>query len=205
MRDQVRRLQERWELIADSIIFQYLDSPSSSGSAHVLHEARFAAGSKNLAATQECREFHEKIRVFQETFLIANLLDEILMNYTIPQNLVTPWKNLRIEEIEKSGNEEPLQSIALTCFQVKAGTFGQDGKKMSYVYDKPCCGYWDLYLKWHDEYQVILPRRCIRENSLTTWSFRTGFRTSEQRFARKRRTPCSRCSGSRKSKEPIAG
>ena len=40
---------------------------------------------ESLAAKLVCCEIHEKIVVFQETFLIVNMLDEILMNYTILQ------------------------------------------------------------------------------------------------------------------------
>ena len=46
LRDQVRKLQERLELIEDSRIFQDPDSPSSDGSTHISHQARIASGSR---------------------------------------------------------------------------------------------------------------------------------------------------------------
>ena len=45
-----------------------------------------------LAAKLECREIHERIRVFLESFLIVNLPDEILMNYTMIQEI---WQHHR--------------------------------------------------------------------------------------------------------------
>ena len=70
----------------------------------------------SLAGKLECREIHERARVFLETFLIVNMLDEILKNYTIIQEIwqhhresLTMSTILRKEGIEKSGSEEPLQ------------------------------------------------------------------------------------------------
>ena len=42
---------------------------------------------ESLAAKLECREIHERIWVFLETFLIVNMIDEILKNYTIIQEI----------------------------------------------------------------------------------------------------------------------
>ena len=82
---------------------------------------------ESQAAKLECREIHERIRVFLETFLIVNMLDEILMNYTMIQEI---WQHhreslmmlriLRKEGIENSGSEEPLQSIFVPCFSARA-------------------------------------------------------------------------------------
>ena len=127
LRDQVRRLQERLEFIEDSRIFQDPDSPSSSGSAHVPHQAHISSSSrlvKSLAANRECSEIHERIWVLQETFLIVNQLDEILdRNYTEDTfkefgNIIGVSENR--EGIEKSGSEEPLLSILLPSFQERA-------------------------------------------------------------------------------------
>ena len=50
---------------------------------------------ESLAAKLECREIHERererIRVFLETFLIVNMLDEILKNYTKIQEI---WQHV---------------------------------------------------------------------------------------------------------------
>ena len=44
------------------------------------------------------------------------------------KNLETSSGSLRREGFEKRGNEEQLQSIPLPCFQVKASTYGLDGR-----------------------------------------------------------------------------
>ena len=79
------------------------------------------------AAKLKCCEIHEKMWLFLETFLIVNMLDEILMNYTMIQEIwqhhqesLTMSTILRKERIEKSGSEEPLRSTLLTCFSVRA-------------------------------------------------------------------------------------
>ena len=79
------------------------------------------------AAKLECREIHERIWVFLETFLMVNMLDEILMNYTMIQEI---WQHrreslmmlriLRKEGNENCGSEEPLPLIPLPCFSVRA-------------------------------------------------------------------------------------
>ena len=62
LRDQILKLQHRLEFIEDSKIFQDPESPSSSGSARVSHEALFPSSSKkNLAANPERSEIHERI------------------------------------------------------------------------------------------------------------------------------------------------
>ena len=68
----------------------------------------------SCAAKKDCCEIHEKIRVFLETFLIANLPDEILTNYTMIQGI---WQHLREEGFGKSESGEPLQAIPIPCFQ----------------------------------------------------------------------------------------
>ena len=76
---------------------------------------------ESLAAKLECCEIHERRWVFLETFLIVNMLDEILMNCTlIQENWRHHWRFLRKERIENSGSEEPVQSIPLLCFSVRA-------------------------------------------------------------------------------------
>ena len=47
---------------------------------------------ESLAAKLECREIHERVWVFLETFLIVNMLDEILMNCTMIQEI---WQDHR--------------------------------------------------------------------------------------------------------------
>ena len=76
---------------------------------------------ESQAAKLECRETHERIWVFLETFLIVNMLDEILMNYTMIQEIWRyHWRFWGSEGIEKIGSEEPLQALLLPCFSRKA-------------------------------------------------------------------------------------
>ena len=82
---------------------------------------------ESLAAKLECREIHERMWVFLVRFLIFNMLDDIMKNYTTIQEI---WQHhretlmmsriLRKEGIENSGREELLQSIPLPCFSVRA-------------------------------------------------------------------------------------
>ena len=133
--DQRRRLQERLESIEDSKIFYDLDSPSSYDNITFLIKLLFLRVQLSLAARLECCEIHETIWVFLETFLIVNMLNEILMKCSIIQEI---WQHhreslmmsriLRTEGIENSGSEEPLQSILLPCFSVRARRKSQDDK-----------------------------------------------------------------------------
>ena len=61
---------------------------------------------ESLAAKLECREIQERIWVFLETFLIDNMLDEILMNYTIIQET---WQHHR-ESLIMSRDSEKRRS-----------------------------------------------------------------------------------------------
>ena len=90
---------------------------------------------ESIAAKLECREIHERVWVFLDTFLIVNMLDEILKNYIIIQEIwqhhresLTMSTTLRKEGIEKSGSEEPLQSIPLSSFSVRAKRKSLDDK-----------------------------------------------------------------------------
>ena len=112
LRDQIRTLQERLEFIEDSNIFQGPDSPSSFGSAHVPHQALITSSSFSLAANQECSKIHGRIGVSPEAFFDcqpARRAPEELHNDS--KNLAISLQILRTEGIEKSGSEEPLQSI----------------------------------------------------------------------------------------------
>ena len=82
---------------------------------------------ESLAAKLECREMHERIRVFLEPFLIVNMLNEILKNYTMIQEIgqhhresLVMSRILRIEGIGNSGSEGPLQSIIFTLLFSKS-------------------------------------------------------------------------------------
>ena len=103
---------------------------------------------QNLAANRECREIHEDLSFPGNVFDCqpARRDPDELRNTS--KNLATSSGTLRREGIEKSGSEEPLTSIHLPCFQVRAREKSLD------VYDKPCCGCCDLYSKWHDNTEL---------------------------------------------------
>ena len=133
LRDQVRKLQVRLEFIEDSKIFQDLDSPSSFGSAHVSHQAFiFLRVPESLAANRECSEIHERREVFLRTFLICLLARRVLEElHNDSRKLATPSGIQRREGIEKSGSEEPLRSIPIPCFSVKAKEKKSGRQKLS--------------------------------------------------------------------------
>ena len=69
---------------------------------------------ESLDTKLECREIHERMRVFWETFLIVNMLDEILKSYATFQKF---WQHHQ-ESLMMC--EEPFQSIHLLVFSVRA-------------------------------------------------------------------------------------
>ena len=89
------------------------------------------------------------------------------------RNLATSLATLRTEEIEKSGSEETLQSITCLMLFMRSKTKSRRWK-VSFVFDLPCRGYWDLYSQWHPQFRVISHRRCICTNSVTKRNFRAG-------------------------------
>ena len=116
------RNHEQWVYSFTILIYWAVmtDLRSSSSSCYYLEFKKPEPRSWNAA--KYTREW-----VFLETFLIVNMLDEILMNCSIIQEF---WqhheeslmisRSLRKEGIETSGSEEPLQSIPLPCFSVRA-------------------------------------------------------------------------------------
>ena len=118
--NQIRRLQKLLVQIEDSKIFYDPDSPSSYDNTAFLIKLSLPRVQESLTAKLECCEIHEKIRVFQETFLIVNMLDEVLMNYNDSRILATLLGILRTEGIEKSESEDPLQSTPLSCSEIRA-------------------------------------------------------------------------------------
>ena len=110
-----------------SLFFYDLDSLSSYDEPTFLIKLFLPRVHESPAAKLECLEMHERIWVFLETFLIVNMLDEILMKTTIVQEnwqhhreSLTMSKSLIKEGIEHSGSEEPLQTILLLCFFSKS-------------------------------------------------------------------------------------
>ena len=93
------------------------------------------------AAKLECREIHERIWAFLETFLIVNMLSLAI---------------LRKEGIEKNGSEEPWQSIP---FQKERGE--KSRRQMSPLsMTNHALGIWICtQVAW--QFRVISTRRCI--------------------------------------------
>ena len=129
LRDQVRRLQERLEFIEDSRIVQDPDSPSSYGSTHISHQAHITSSSRKPnrePRTPRIARADVSISGDASDCQPARCDPDELHNNS--NNVATSSVNLRREGIEKRGNEEPLQSIPQLCFQVKARTYGLDGR-----------------------------------------------------------------------------
>ena len=66
-----------------SLLFYDLDLLSSYDGPTFLIELLLPRVQGSPVAKLKCREIHERIWVFLETLLIVNMVDEILMNYTI--------------------------------------------------------------------------------------------------------------------------
>ena len=116
LRDQVRNLQERLEFIEDSKIFQDPDSPSSFGSAHVSQQALITSSSRKPSresrmqrSTPKDMSIHGNVFDCQPARRVPEEL------YNDSRTLATPSVIQRREGIEKSGSEEPVQSIRLPC------------------------------------------------------------------------------------------
>ena len=71
-------------------------------------------------------------------------LDEL---HDTSKNLETSLGILRKEGMEKSGSEEPLQSMLSPCFPGESKRKRSGRQKLFYVHDKPCYGYWDFVLE----------------------------------------------------------
>ena len=70
LQDQVRRLQERWEFIEDSKIFQDTDSPRSFDSAHVPHQALITSSSRKPS-----RESRMQRKTQEDMSSLGNVFD----------------------------------------------------------------------------------------------------------------------------------
>ena len=183
-----------------SLFFYDLDLLSSCDGPTFLIKLLSHRVQESPAAKLECREIHERICVFLETFLIVNLLDEILMNCTIIQEI---WQHhreslmmsriLRKQGIETSGSEEPLQSIPLPCFSVRARK--KSRRQMSLVsMTNDALGIWTC-TQVARQFRVISPRRCI-----CTIPDRTKFQSWIVNF---RAEVCAKARNKRKKSENI--
>ena len=81
---------------------------------------------ESLAAKLECRGIHERIWVFLQTFLIVNMLDECLKNYTMIQEIWQHHLGFREKkELRKMGAKN---HCTLPCFSVRARRKSLDDK-----------------------------------------------------------------------------
>ena len=153
--DQVRRLQERLEFIEDLRIIQDPDSPSSYGSTHISHQAHITSSSRKPSREPRTPRITRADMSISGDALDCQAArgdpDEIRMN---SKNLAKSAGSFWREGIEKSGSEEPLQSIPSTLFSGESKYIWSGRARLSHVYDKPCCGFWDLYSKWHDDSEL---------------------------------------------------
>ena len=126
--DKVRRLQERFEFIEDWKIFHDPDSPSSSGSDHVPHQALITSSSRKPTC-----EFRVHRNTREDMCIPGNVFDcpparrdpdEV---HNEPRIWATSSGVLRREGIEKSESGDPLQSIPLPCFQRRVRQRSLDG------------------------------------------------------------------------------
>ena len=160
LRDQVRRSQERLEFIEDPRIFQ--DSDITSSSRKPSRESRMQ------------RNTREGMNIPGNAFDCQPVRRDPDELHNTSKNLATSSGILRREGSEKSGSEEQLQSIPLRCFSGESKGKESRRRKLSYVYDKPCCGYWDLYSKWHENTELSFLGDASGQNSLNTRNFRAG-------------------------------
>ena len=128
LQDQVRRLQGRLEFIEDSKIFQDPDSPSSFDSAHVPHQTLITPSSRKPSRESRMqRNTREDVSIPGNDFDCQPARRDPDDLHNNSRNLATSSGVLRREGIEKSGSEEPLQSIPMPCFQGRARQQSLDG------------------------------------------------------------------------------
>ena len=128
LQNKDRRLQERLEFIEDSKIFQDPDSPSSFGSAHVPHQSLITSSSREPSRKSRIeRNTREDMSIPGNVFDCQPARRDPDDERNNSSNLATSPGVLRREGIEKSGSEEPLQSIPLHFFQVRARQKNLDG------------------------------------------------------------------------------
>ena len=90
---------------------------------YVPHQVLITSSSRKLGRqVGMLRNTWEK-KVSLETFLIVNMLNGMLMNYTTIQEIWRHhWRFWEQKELEINGSEEPLQTLPLLCHSVRART-----------------------------------------------------------------------------------
>ena len=187
--NQVRRLQEGLEFIEDSRIFRDPDSPSSSSSAHVPHQAHITSSSRKPS-----RELRMQRNTRDDMGIPGNVFDRQSARrdpdelHNTSKNLATSSGILTREGIEK-WERRSISINTFTLFSGKSNGKESRRQKLSYVFEKTLLLVLGLVLTVAWQYGDTLPRRCIWENSLTIRNFRAGLWTSEQKFCSKTKNP----------------
>ena len=176
LRDQIRKLQQRLEFIEDTRVFQDPDSPSSFGSAHVSHQALIPSSSKKPGHESRMQRKYTRWYEFsRKRFLIVNLPGECLENDTMIQEILQHHRGF----LQKRTNWEKWEWRAIAN-QYVYPVFNDNVRKMSCT-TQIVLSLWltiprvlgfVLEVAW--QFRVILPRRCILDNSLATRNFRAG-------------------------------
>ena len=162
LRDHIRRLQERLEFIEDSKIFQDPESPSSSDSAHVPHQALITSCSGKPSRELRMRRNTRRDMSFPRG----------------PDELHNTSRNLATS----SGEEKDLRKVGAMnhCNQYLYLSFKREQEKKARRQKLSCVsdthhatGIWTCI-----QSGMTIPSypssRCIWENSLTTRNFRAG-------------------------------
>ena len=121
-----------------SLFFYDLDILSSNDVLTFLIKLLLLRVRESRAAKLECREIHETIWVFQETFQIVNMLDEIVMIQKIG-GIIGDYENRRNWEKWKRRTSAVNTFI---LFLGKSKTKRSRRWKASNVYERPYRGYW---------------------------------------------------------------
>ena len=187
LRDQVRRLPELLVYIEDSKTFYDLDSPSSYASACVPHQALITSSSRKPSRDiGMLRNTREDMNIPGNVFECQHARRDPDELHDDSRKLSTTSAILRTEGIEKSGSEEPLQSIPMSLLFEKSKTKSLDGGKCPVSMTNHTRGYWDLYSR-HGNSELSLLGDASAKIPWPNEIFRTGSWISEQKFAQRRR------------------
>ena len=160
----------------------------------------FRVPEEGRGASLECREIHEMIRVFEETFLKTHLLKKIPKSSLTVQRI---WRHHQWPE--KIGRENVWRKswlhILWPQYQYLVFRGEQDVKVTRVQIAHP---WWletmPVGLTYKMVWWNIRDIKYLLANSQTLQYSKAGKWTSEQKYARKLRILVSRCSGSKQSK-----
>ena len=141
---------------------------------------------ESLAAILECCETHERRWVFLETFLSVNMLDEILMNYTMIQEIWRQhqrfWEQKELRKVEAKNHCNRYLYLAFR----KSKTKSLDGGKCPVSMTNYTVGIGTCTQR-HGNSELSLLGDASAKISWPNEIFRTGSWICEQKFAQRRR------------------